>query len=89
MIRLSQLNEASEIELSDLEKMEQQKVKVLVSHFKGKMESLFSGIHGKIVEIKVSGGHGAYRFEQGDFKLLTKLQVRWMEADGDYISIAF
>ena len=89
MIRLSQLNEASEVKITDLQPTQQKQVKAFEQLLGGKTDSIFEGIHGMIVEIKVSGGHGAYRFEAGDLKKLLSLKVRWIEADGDYISIAF
>ena len=89
MIKLTQLNEASEVQLTDLQPTQQKQVKAFEQLLGGKTDSIFKGIHGMIVEIKVTGGHGAYRFEADDLKKLLSLKVRWVEADGDYISIAF
>lgn len=89
MIKLTQLNEASEVQLKDLQPTQQKQVKAFEQLLDGKIDSIFKGIHGFIVEIKVSGVPGAYRFEADDLKKLLSLKVRWIEADGDYISIAF
>lgn len=89
MIKLTQLNEASEIKFTDLKPTQQKQVKAFEQILGGKVDSIFDGIHGFIADIKVSGGHGAYRFESDDLKKLLALKVRWVEADGEYISIAF
>ena len=80
MIRLSQLNEASEIEFKDLQPTQQKQVQAFEKLIGGKIDSIFDGIHGFIVDIKVSGGHGNYRFEADDLKKLLSLKVRWIEA---------
>ena len=85
----STLNEAEEIGLTGLSDVDKKFALTLEKHFKGKVYQVWSGIHGKIVEIKISAGHGGYRFEQEDFQLLMKLKVRWMESTGNIISIAF
>jgi hypothetical protein len=84
-----QLKEASEVQLKDLQPTQQKQVMAFEKLIGGKVDSIFDGIHGFIVDIKVSGGHGNYRFEADDLKKLLSLKVRWIEADGDYISIAF
>ena len=89
MIKLAQLNEASEITFKELKPVQQKQVLAFEKIIGGKTDSIFEGIHGFIVEIKAVGGHGAYRFESDDLKKLLSLKVRWIEADGDYISIAF
>ena len=89
MIKLTQLNEASEIQLTDLQPTQQKQIKAFEQLLGGKVDSIFDGIHGFIVEIKVSGGYGAYRFDADDLKKLIALKIRWVEADGDYISVAF
>jgi hypothetical protein len=89
MIKLTQLNEASEVQLADLQPTQQKQVKAFEQLLGGKVDSIFDGIHGFIVEIKVQGGHGAYRFDADDLKKLLALKIRWVEADGDYISVAF
>jgi len=89
MIKLTQLNEASEVQLTDLQPTQQKQIKAFEQLLGGKVNSIFDGIHGFIVEIKVSGGHGPYRFEADDLKKLIALKIRWAEADGDYISVGF
>ena len=89
MIKLNKLNEASEVQISDLQPTQQKQVKAFEQLLGGKVESIFDGIHGFIVEIKVNGGHGPYRFDADDLKKLLALKIRWVEADGDYISVAF
>jgi len=89
MIKLTQLNEASEVQLDDLQPTQQKQIKAFEQLLGGKHDSIFDGIHGFIVDIKVSGGHGPYRFDADDLKKLVALKIRWVEADGDYISIAF
>ena len=89
MIKLSQLNEASEVQLKDLQPTQQKQIKAFEQVLGGKVDSIYEGIHGFIAEIKASGGHGNYRFEADDLKKLLSLKIRWVEADGDYISIGF
>lgn len=89
MIRLSKLNEASEVEITEIPVVKANQVLAFEKILGGKHDSIFDGIHGFIVDIKVQGGHGNYRFEADDLKKLLSLKVRWIEADGDYISIAF
>ena len=89
MIKLTQLNEASEVELTEIPVAKANQVLAFEKILGGQHDSIFDGIHGFIVEIKVSGGHGPYRFEADDLKKLLALKIRWVEADGDYISVAF
>ena len=89
MIRLTQLNEASEVQLTDLQPTHQKQIKAFEQLLGGKVNSIFDGIHGFIVEIKVSGGHGPYRFDGDDLKKLLALKIRWVESDRDVISIGF
>jgi hypothetical protein len=89
MIKLSKLNEASEVEITEIPVAKANQVLAFEKILGGKHDSIFDGIHGFIVDIKVQGGHGNYRFEADDLKKLLSLKIRWVEADGDYISIAF
>jgi hypothetical protein len=89
MIKLTQLNEASEVELTEIPVAKANQVLAFEKILGGKHDSIFDGIHGFIVEIKVSGGHGPYRFDADDLKKLIALKIRWVEADGDYISVGF
>ena len=85
-----QITEAEEVHLADLQPTQQKQIKAFEQLLGGKHESIFDGIHGFIVDIKVGGGkHGAYRFDADDLKKLVALKIRWVEADGDYISVAF
>ena len=83
------LNEASEVSFNELKPEQQKQIKAFEQLLGGKTNSIFDGIHGFIVDMKVSGVHGNYRFEADDLKKLLTLKIRWIEADGDYISIAF
>ena len=89
MIKLSQLNEASEVELGEIPITKAKQVMAFEKIIGGKHSQIFDGIHGFIVDIEVKGGHGNYRFEANDLKKLLSLRVRWIEADGDIVTIAF
>jgi len=89
MIKLTQLNEASEIQLTDLQPTQQKQIKAFEQVLGGKHIVIFDGIHGFVVNIKVSGVYGNYRFDADDLKKLIALKIRWVEADGDYISVGF
>jgi hypothetical protein len=90
MIRLSQLNEASEIEFKELDSIKQKQIKAFEGIIGGKADVIWSGIHGFIVAIKVQGGHGAYRFDVDTMKKLIAAKARWVEDDlGNNISIGF
>jgi hypothetical protein len=89
MIKLSQLNEAEEMQFNQLDPQRKKQVMAFEKIIGGKYDTIFQGIHGYVVDIKVIGGHGAYRFESDTMKKLVSLKVRWVEADGDYISIGF
>ena len=89
MIKLSQLNEASEVQLGEIPVTKAKQVMAFEKIIGGKHSQIFDGIHGMIVDIEVKGGHGNYRFEASDLKKLLSTGVRWIEADGDVISIAF
>jgi hypothetical protein len=83
------INEAEEVQLADLQPTQQKQVKAFEQLLDGKADSIFDGIHGFIVDIKVSGGHGPYRFDTDDLKKLVALKIRWVEANGTTISVAF
>ena len=89
MIRLSQLNEAEEMQFNQLDPQRKKQVMAFEKVIGGKYDTIFQGIHGYVIDIKVIGGHGVYRFEADTMKKLIALKVRWVEADGDYISIGF
>jgi len=90
MIRLSQLNEASEIEFKELDSIKQKQIKAFEGIIGGKADVIWDGIHGFIVAIKIQGGHGAYRFDVDTMKKLIAAKARWVEDDlGNNISIGF
>jgi hypothetical protein len=83
------LNEASEVSFNELKPEQQKQIKAFEQLLGGKVNSIFDGIHGFIVDLKVSGGHGNYRFEADEMKKLISLKVRWVEGDRDNVSIGF
>lgn len=90
MIKLNNLNEASEIEMNELKPTEQKQVQAFAKIVGGKIVTIWSGIHGKIVDIEADGNFGSgYRWDADVLKKLVALKVRWIEADGDNLSIAF
>jgi hypothetical protein len=56
---------------------------------KGKHSTIWHGIHGMIVDIKVSNPLGVYRFDADELKKLLALKIRWVEADKNIITIGF
>jgi hypothetical protein len=85
----STLNEASRIKFEELKPTEQKIVTNLQKHFNGQIYAIFDGIHGKIVELQIKNVSGAFTFDKDDFKFLLSMPIRWMENDGNIISIAF
>ena len=83
------ITEASEIQLTDLQPTQQKQIKAFEQLLGGKHIVIFDGIHGFVVNIKVSGVYGNYRFDADDLKKLIALKIRWVESDEDYISIGF
>jgi len=83
------LNEAVDVEFKDIKPQHQKQIKAFEQVLCGKYIMIWDGIHGMIVDIKVSGGHGAYRFDIDTMRRLVLLKVRWVENDGDRISIGF
>lgn len=84
----SQLNEASEVEISSMDKKAQLAIKYWTKLFKGKAETAFDGIHGYIVFIRVSTIQK--RHQSTTFEYLTKgPEYRWIEFDDKYIKIGF
>lgn len=83
------VNEASEIKFEQLKPVEQKQIQAFEKVLRGKHAQIFDGIHGKVVFIKVSGGRGSHRFEAEEMKKLLALKVRWVEGNGDTISVAF
>jgi hypothetical protein len=89
MIKLTQLNEASEVQLGEIPVTKAKQVMAFEKIIGGKHSQIFDGIHGMIVDIEAKGGHGNYRFEANDLKKLLSIGVRWIEADGDIVTIGF
>ena len=74
MIKLTQLNEAEEMQFNQLDPQRKKQVMAFEKVIGGKYETIFQGIHGYIVEIKAVGGHGAYRFDVDVLKKLISHQ---------------
>jgi hypothetical protein len=85
----SLLREASEIELSNLPIAKAKKVIEFEKILGGKHTVIFDGIHGLIVDIDTNSGRMSYRFESNDLKKLLSAGIRWVEADGDLVTIGF
>ena len=83
------INEASEIELGELPIAKAKKIFEFEKILGGKHVVIFDGIHGLIVDIETKGGRNSFRFESNDLKKLLAAGIRWVEADGDLISIGF
>ena len=83
----SLIKEASEIEFNELISTHQKLVQSFEKFFSGKQQRIWEGIHGYIVEIKVPTGKN--RLETDDLKQLSNMKLRWMEFDGQIVSIAF
>ena len=82
------LNEASEVEVGSLDAKSQLAIKFWTKLFKGKVETAFDGIHGYIVEIRVTSV--ITRHSSATFKYLTKgPDYRWIEFNDKRISIGF
>lgn len=81
------LNEASKIDYEELDSPKQILVTKLEGFFDGRMQTLYDGIHGNIVEIKV--GIGGTRLTKGDLKELAAMNIRWIEYDNRIVSIGF
>ena len=64
------LDEASEIPFDKLTPIHQKQVQAFVKVLKGKPIVIFEGIHGMIVDIKVSNPLGVYRFDSDELKKL-------------------
>ena len=83
----SLIKEASEIEFNELISTHQKLVQSFEKFFSGKQQRIWEGIHGYIVEIKVPTGKN--RLETDDLKQLSNMKLRWMEFDGQIVSIGF
>jgi hypothetical protein len=81
------LNEASEIEFKELDSSKQKQVQQFVKFFGGKINTIWDGIHGNIVDIKMSQSN--WRLDPSDLKDLISLKIRWIEFDNQTVSIGF
>ena len=82
------LNEASEVEISSMDKKAQLAIKYWTKLFKGKAETAFDGIHGLIINIRVSSVITRHKSETLEY--LTKgPDYRWIEFNDKYITIGF
>jgi len=81
------INEASKIDYEELDLPKQILVTKLEGFFDGRMQTLYGGIHGNIVEIKV--GIGGTRLTKGDLKELATMNIRWIEYDNRIVSVGF
>jgi len=90
VIKLTRICEASEIDVKELNPTKQKQVLAFAKIVDGKLITIFDGIHGNIVDIEVSGNFNTgYRWGADELKKLLALKIRWVEADGDLISIGF
>lgn len=83
----STLNEASEIKINELDSTKQKQVQAFVKFFGGKIITIWDGIHGNIVDIKMSEKN--WRMDTQDLKDLISLKIRWIEFDNQTVSIGF
>lgn len=82
------INEASEVEIDGMERKPRLSIKYWEKLFKGKAETAFDGIHGYIVEIRVSSVISRHRSETLEY--LTKgPEYRWIEFKDKRVSIGF
>lgn len=79
------LNEASEISFDELTSNHQKQVIAFEKFFHGKRVRIWEGIHGIIAEIKVPTGRN--RLDTSDLKTLSSMKLRWIEFDGQIVSI--
>ena len=90
MIKLTQLNEAEEIDFNRLDPQRKKQVMAFEKIIGGENQQIWQGIHGYIVdtEARQTMGNG-YRLDADDMKKLVSLKVRWVEIDGEIVTIAF
>jgi hypothetical protein len=90
MIKLTQLNEAEEIDFNKLDPQRKKQVMAFEKIIGGENQQIWQGIHGYIVDIEArqTMGNGC-RLDADDMKKLVSLKVRWVEIDGEIVTIAF
>ena len=81
------LKEASEIGFKELDSKRQKQVTDFVKFFNGKRRTVWEGIHGYIVDIDFPMGRN--RLGTSDLKMLSGMELRWIEFDGLTVSIGF
>ena len=81
------INEASEISFNELISNQQKQVLAFEKFFNGKHQTIWEGIHGYIVDIKIPMGKN--RLETSDLKNLSNMKFRWIEFDNKTVSIGF
>lgn len=83
----SLIKEASEIKFNELDSTKQKQVNAFVKFFGGKINTIWDGIHGNIVDIQMSQPN--WRLDPSDLKDLISLKIRWIEFDNKTVSIGF
>jgi hypothetical protein len=83
----SLIKEASEIKFNELDSTKQKQVNAFVKFFGGKIITIWDGIHGNIVDIKMSEKN--WRMDTQDLKDLISLKIRWIEFDNQTVTIGF
>ena len=81
------INEASRVEFDELISNQQKQVLAFEKFFNGKRQTIWEGIHGYIVDIKIPIGKN--RLETSDLKNLSNMKFRWIEFDNQTVSIGF
>lgn len=91
MMKLQQImTEASEISIEELSPKERKMIEDFVKIFNIKSTRVWSGIHGKIVDLEPRGLlPSAYRFTTDMLRKVIKYDIRWIEGGEDKISIGF
>jgi hypothetical protein len=85
----TEIKEAVDVSFDELKPVHQKQVQAFEKILKGKNSTIWEGIHGMIVDIKVSNPLGVYRFDADELKKILALKVRWIEAHKDIITIGF
>ncbi len=83
----SLIKEASEIKFNELDSAKQKQVNAFVKFFGGKIITIWDGIHGNIVDIKMSEPN--WRMDPSDLRDLIAMKLRWIEFDSKTVSIGF
>jgi hypothetical protein len=83
------ITEATDVTMDEIPVAKANQVIAFEKLLKGKHSTIWHGIHGMIVDIKVSNPLGVYRFDADELKKLLALKIRWVEADKNIITIGF